>query len=283
MNPSQIIELAGIVATQGPLVVTSVPRLSTSALTQYWSVSKCRIDGWCRRLIKFRRDGQELGPRWTHPQWPMIEPVLENILACEMLARVWTAVVVAHDCRRGLGETEPLVRSVLSGQLDARHRLLSLLVDGPHGKKSGVDAVNNFRRRCDRWTDMLLARLMPLHDVSEFAHDPERCRLAAEDLEEERRAGHEAVAWNLTLHSLHAAFFNTWTDAACEHEMNARLASAILGCFPAESFNGTGVFRSLWQARLETATSDLSGMLDELLTEKEETPTSRLQWSKRIE
>ena len=48
--------------------------------------------------------------------------VLEEILVSEVLTRVWTAVLCAHDACRGAEEAGPAARSVLLGHIEARHR-----------------------------------------------------------------------------------------------------------------------------------------------------------------
>ena len=57
-------------------------------------------------------------------------------------------------------------------------------------------------------------------------------------------------------------------------DLNARIATAILSCFPAELFDSTGQFRSLWLLRLFNATSDAQGMIAELLAEPAGGPDS---------
>lgn len=52
---------------------------------------------------------------------------------------------------------------------------------------------------------------------------------------------------------------------AANPDANARITASILGCFPAELFDSTGMFHSLWMVRLTTTASDAQGMLDELL------------------
>ena len=48
-------------------------------------------------------------------------------------------------------------------------------------------------------------------------------------------------------------------------DLNAEIGSAILSCFPAELFDSTGLFRSLWLHRMSNVTSDVEGMIDALV------------------
>ena len=54
---------------------------------------------------------------------------------------------------------------------------------------------------------------------------------------------------------------------AANPEANARIAASILASFPGELADSTGMFGSLWLARLSAVASDAQGMIDELLDE----------------
>src|SRR5205823_4001860 len=72
-------------------------------------------------------------------------------------------------------------------------------------------------------------------------------------------------AWRFTLVSLRNAFQSGLSPLVANGEANARIAAAILGCFPAETFDSTGLFQSLWMMRLSATASDAQGMISDLL------------------
>ena len=94
---------------------------------------------------------------------------LEEILTGEILARTWTAVALAHDRRWGACDAGPAVRSVLAGHAEARHRALKMIVAGEPIASGRAAALNQLRRRCERWTDMLLGFLPPGGEASDLA------------------------------------------------------------------------------------------------------------------
>ena len=49
--------------------------------------------------------------------------------------------------------------------------------------------------------------------------------------------------------------------------MNSQIATSILACLRAETFDATGTLDSLWMERLETTTADAEAMIEELLAE----------------
>lgn len=277
MHARELVELAAVVSAHGPALVRSTRRLSAASLEAYWTASKCRLDRWGRSLKRFTGDAAGATAQRRRARWPLIRSVLEEILTGEVLTRVWTAVVCAHDRHHGSDEAEAIARSVLIGHLEARHRVLTLLVRGPGIETEGAVKLNHLRRRTERWTDLLVGYLAGLHDVGEFAIDPARAKDFAEDLR--RRSSLEGgplnadayscpaewAAWPLVLASLRAAFQKGLHPVSPNADLNAQIASGILACFRQELFDSAGLFRSLWLTRLATVADDAQGMVEELL------------------
>jgi hypothetical protein len=265
MHARELIELAAIVSAHGPVLIRGCRRLSAAGVEEYWTASKCRLDRWGRSLTSFRDAVATPDCRAREASWPTVRGVLEEILATEILTRTWTAVLCGHDRHHGADEAGPIGRSVMIGHLEARHRVLALLVGGP-----GIDAeqavkLNYLRRRCERWTDLLVGYLAGLHDVSEFAVDPQRARDFAVDLQFRSNLQGGRHAWPLVLASLRSAFRQGLSPMSPNADLNARIATSILGCFQPELFDSTGIFRSLWLWRLCNVTNDAAGMIEDLL------------------
>ncbi len=257
MHARELVELAALVSAHGPALTRSQQPISAGSIEQYWTASKIRLDRWARCLKDFGQDechdrrigiGERAGA------------IVEEVLTTEILTRVWSAALAAYDRNRGKNSVEPIARSVMIGHMEARHRALTLLVQGRGCDRQAVDTLNDVRRRAERWTDLLLATLIDPDEVSEYAVEPERAREFAEDLQ---RQGGEPP-WTLTVASLRAAFPRTHFTSP-NADLNERIASSIVGCFPAEVFNSTGLFRSLWLMRLMAVADDTQGLIDELL------------------
>jgi len=265
MHACELIELAAVVAAHGPVLVRGNGQLSTTGIEQYWSVSKCRLDRWSRSLKRFSADVARDNPRLHRSRKSFVRAVLEEILTGEVLTRVWTAVICAYDRHRSSDHGEPLARSVLIGHLEARNRVLTLLVRGP-----GIDAaqavkLNRLRRRTERWSDMLVGYLGELHDVGEFAVAPARAREFADDWHYEGWLKGGRHPWSIVLASLRTSFRQGLSPLSPNADLNMQIASSILSCFQPELFDSTGFFHSLWLMRLTNITNDAQGMLDELL------------------
>jgi len=271
--------LAAIVSAHGPILVRGAERLPPSGLEQYWTAAKCRLDRWARAL-------KQLGDHRPHPARRAAHArdliaLCEEILTGEVLTRVWSAVLCAHDRTRGQQEAEPIARSVLIGHLEARHRVLTLLVRGRGVGPEEAMKLDRLRRRCERWIDMLVGHLLGLHDVSELAIEPDRAREFAADLHYHSRQRGGQRLWPLILASLRTAFQPCLAAQSPNADLNGRIAAAILSCFQPELFDSTGLLRSLWLWRLSNAVDDAEGMLGELLSAADEGPeTAAEPWGR---
>jgi hypothetical protein len=271
MHSHELVELAAIISVNGPVLVQNVERIAENGLEQYWTTSKVRLDRWCRSLKNYST--QATDAKWRQCHWPRIQGIIEEILSSEMLTRVWTAVLCAHDREHHLSEAEPIARSVMLGHLEARHRVLTLLVRGPIDPQS-AGKLNQLRNSSERWTDLLVGYLAGMIDVAEFAIDPDRAKSFAADLHYESNHPHGRHTWALIQTSLRSSFRQGLSASTPNADLNLRIAAGILACFPAELFDSTGQFRSLWLMRIINSADDTQGMIDDLLKTAPRHPTT---------
>jgi hypothetical protein len=260
MHARELVELAAVLAAHGPALVRTRRPISAAGLEQYWTTSKVRLDRWACRL---KRYNAQTNPQRRRLLWPDTRGTIEDILAGEVLTRVWSAILCAHDYRRGADDAEPIARSVLIGHIEVRHRALTLLVGSLSVETEAATALNRLRRRVERWTDLLVGHLGDSRQTCQLAFDPQRAADFASDLSD--RASQRRQIDSLTLASLRAAFARALRSESPNPELNAQIAASILACFPGELFDSTGQFRSLWLLRLLNQASDAQGMIDALL------------------
>jgi hypothetical protein len=194
-----------------------------------------------------------------------VRPALEEILASELLTRLWTAAACAYDEARGDQELSPVARNIFVGQLEARRRLLALLAEGRAISKPDAAKLDQIRRRVERWTDMLLAHLAPLIDVEKFAFEPARARDFAEDLDHESVHAEPRFTSQLVLASLRASFTDGLAERTSNADLNRRIGSAILAALRDEMSDSASLVKSLWLQRLDRMASDTEGMIEELV------------------
>jgi hypothetical protein len=277
MHARDLVDLAALVAVHSPVLIHGRGRIPKAAIEQYWIASRCRLDRWTRLLRRLADASTQLPiPATLHGT--RIQPVLEEILAAELLTRIWAAASAAYDRHRDDEEVAPIARNVFQGHLEARHRLLQLLSDGRAIELADAVALNRLRLRVERWTDMLLAHLARDVDLAEFAFEPDRAMEFADDLSHEAVAAERQFTCQLILSSLRAAFQASLADRSPNLDLNRRLGAAILGCFREELFDATGLFKPLWVERLSATADDAQGMLDELVRNEDPIVLRREQY-----
>ncbi|HTN77023.1 MAG TPA: hypothetical protein VL096_17310, partial [Pirellulaceae bacterium] len=194
MQPYQLVEVAALVAGQGPVLLRTVPRHSESGLEQYWVASKCRLDRWGRMLKQYSLRLEEPGaPRSL--LWKDAQPLCEEILASEVLTRVWTALGCGIDELQQTREIGPIVRGVYIGHQEARNRVLSLMLQGQGFGVEAAVVLNRLRHRIERWSDLLLGYVHTGCDAKEFAFDPVRMAEFADDIQHEQQQPGGPLAW----------------------------------------------------------------------------------------
>jgi hypothetical protein len=263
MQARELVELSAMISAQGPALVQQAARLSSSALEEYWTASKIRLDRWNHALRDYTAEAGS--PVNCMARGSLLNGVAEEILSGEILTRVWSLILYAHDRTHQLSEAEPIARSVFLGHLEMRHRALTFLLRPGVLDIPAVLQINQFRCRCERWTDLLVGYLSGLHPIGEFAVDSQRADDFARDLNYQNQSADGRRAWPLVLSSLRAAFQEGLTLESPNADLNARIAAAVIAVFPANLFDSTGPFKTLWLTRLMNAARDAQGMIDELM------------------
>ena len=277
MHASQLAQMAAIVARHGPLIAEGVDEISTDVLQRYWSASKCRIDRWMGALKAARSHPKSLASQETTRRRGDIVALLEEILLSEPLTRVWAIVARAHDQRHPYDEAEPIARSVLVGQIEARNRLLRLLVSGGALSAEQSISLNRLRRRVERWTDLLVGYLAKLDSTYEMAFDRERASDFSEDICCPTKQ--QQAAWSLASASMQSALGGQLRSVSPNGDLNERIVSSVLAAFGSGLFDSTGLPSSLWQLRLATVASDTQCYIEDLLALDDDQLISRPSWN----
>ena len=255
MNIAELIDLAAVVVGRAPRWIRNADELPPESLERYWSASKCRAERWTRSLKQL-----------TASPAPADNclPMLREILASEVVTRIWTAVLVAYDRRRETAEAEPIARNVLTGHLEARHRALTVLVRVGNVRSMDAVELNRFRRQAERWNDMLIGHLLLTDDVAEFAFDADLAREFADDFHGQPGWQENGAGWTVVAASLQAGFSGIVNGITGNEDLNARIGAAILSCFGHDLFDSFALPRSLWAARLFQTAETAENMIDKL-------------------
>jgi hypothetical protein len=265
MHIRDLVELGALVTAHGSVFMRQPDDLLERHVQQYWLASRCRLDRWALDIKTF----SELTQHTTADLiWDEVRPTIEEILVSELLTRTWTAVACANDHLRGSGQLEPVVRSVMAGHLEARNRVLSLLLCGRGLEVEQAVDLNRLRRRAERWTDMLLAHLLPRFDIEDFAFNASRSRDFASDLANEQEHTAPEQMWELILASLRAAFQHGLADDNPNADLNERIAASVLACFHTDLFDSTPLAQGMWLMRMNRTAEDAQDLIDNLVRQE---------------
>lgn len=263
-----LVELAAIAAYHGEAFLRTTSSVSNAGVEAYWIASRSRLENWSHAL----KDLEERSATDSSPcsveveeQWAQTRPLAEEILASEVLTRIWTAIGCEFDRRHDSGDVEPFVRSILVSHLDARHRLLRLVFNRLQLRPGSLRSIDRMRRGAERWTDVLLGYLISCCRVGEFAFDASRVEDFATSLNNQYTSP-EAVK-SLLMVSLRSTFKTGFSMDCPNAFMNSQICESVLACYGNDLFESTGQFRSLWQVRLAHAAKDTMGMIDCLASE----------------
>ena len=264
MHLRQLLEFAGLVSTHSLSLIESAPRLPREPLERYWSASHARMRLWMIYLADLPRTLVQATTARRNRIWEATEPILVDVLAGELITRLWGAVLISCDRRAGRTQSESLARSVFVRHLCVRQELLHLMVDGLHLSVESVSRLDRVRRRIERWNDLLVGQLVRRERLDGFAFNVDRaCDFGDEQLRDIWGPSDHQV-WDLYLTCLRSAGPATPLPTGKLEELRDEILHSILACFPPDLFHSDGQLQSVRLQRLLRANSGLEGPPDRL-------------------
>lgn len=254
MHARELVEVAVIAVTHANSYLAQEFNADdhARAWSRYWTISRCRLDRW-NHALPASGTKTDRSPR----------RICEEILTSEILTRAWTALnCVAPAASHS--DQESIARNIYLAHQEARNRVLKLLAHPELLSTDDSIALNRLRRRCERWTDLLLAYLSQHGAVDEFAFDAERVRDFATDLREDGVFEGRAESWLLLLASLRNAFQQGYSTGSLNADLNKQLAAIVIRSIPAHRMHDMELPGAMWQVRLERLTSETEGLVNQL-------------------
>ena len=202
----EIVEAAAWVSAHSRMFIERPERRCELQLTEFWLLSRQRLHDWTQ-AIDTHLLAQVAGHGGARRgEGGELVPLVQEVLAAEVLARVWSATLTAADRHSAGDRYERLVRHVFTGHLHARHRALSLIAEGRQLPGRELPRLDQLRRRCERWTDVLVGHLVSRYDVEEFAFDAERAREFGGTQQDRGDVSPQHAVWGLILAGIGVSF-----------------------------------------------------------------------------
>ncbi len=262
MYAGTLIKIAAELAAESGTLIHGSRRIPEKSLEQYWIASRCRLQRW-----QFDLKACELDLR-NHPEgaeriWAKAEPLMHEVLQAEVLTRVWSAILNGIEQMCPVRDCDPIGRSTLIGHLEARNRVLRLVISGEVTGLREVDRLNEMRRQTERWTDLLLSRVTEHADVATFGFDQDRVREFLLDRNQCRTQGQTFDA--VSRASLSDFYQRHGSKYDSNSHLNQSLANSVLAAIDGNLFRDSGTLMPLWQTRMLLTTNETYGALEDLL------------------
>jgi hypothetical protein len=242
----RLAELSALMTLYADQIAVPGRPISNGSLQPYLAHSRQRHQLWRTQLDELRRQSSTGGDDFAAD----CRNLTEEMLVSELLTRTWTAILAASDQRCDHVHAEPIGRHVLVGLLELRIELLTFVTSQALFPLGTLVTIDRLRRRCDRWSDLLIGELARNYDVLEFAPDRQRAADFAQLPIAITQAG-ARLAWQLIERGIHAAMPNTEVPAETE-ETHEGVMAAVLSALPRQAFDTPGEYHTRWIRRLAT-------------------------------
>jgi len=211
-------------------------------------------------LKTFWQSCRSLQQRWTKilDDWTaaglldvaILERLAPRVFSAEMAVRTWATILAGLDNQRGTDDFIRLARNAVTGLLQIRIGILSRVLLIPASEAVRTEEIDRLRRRCDRWTDLLLGPLAFEADCFEFAFEQERAHdFGEEGLIADPATGPHAVE-HLVSAGLRLTFLQHLTAEPVDEPEFAELMQSILANVPHRALHRDGSLRTLLEQRI---------------------------------
>ncbi|MGV3483942.1 MAG: hypothetical protein ACO1RT_05955 [Planctomycetaceae bacterium] len=257
MHCVELAELASLLSRQAAALLLLRPTIAQDSLTRYWVQSRQRIESWHRAMAEYLALENAGRPLAMQTWWSDHQSMLEDVIVSESLTRVFAAIGMGLDAAANQQEVEPVTHSVFLSHLEARNRVLQLLLFGRGESVSQATSLNRLRRASERWTDRLLAPVIAVHRAAvAYAIDPQRAIAYVHELREVQSPAAQSVACWLAQLAMRTTLAERTSRRPGLPGSNREVAYSVLACLESECFDSCGLLKSLNAARMERAAAD---------------------------
>ncbi|MFO0885193.1 MAG: hypothetical protein U0894_13550 [Pirellulales bacterium] len=271
MDASQLLKLGAWLMIEGAELAKHPSHLPLNVIENYWTASKCRQLRWTSKLHYFLASQPTLALDPARAEI-IAMPVACEIFASEMLTRSFVAVSHRWDRQLGEAHLEPIARSVMTGQHEARNRVLRMLTGGAVFSIAQMAHLNTLRRKIERWNDMLLSHLVNADGTDneiiwELAFEQSRAIEFAEDRVDSTCSTTRQLSISLAMASLQGSIQPLLVSPSPSIDLNSKIVSAIVGCFPSALDDLSQYLPKVWRLGLEQRADQAEAQLQELLAQ----------------
>lgn len=232
LNVKSLAEVAWLASQVGRRMIAAQSPPTAPTLREFWQSTRALQQHWDELL-------DSLAP--SDIATPQFKEVATQLFTTEMLVRVWATILGRIDQNTGGNDLTRIVANAVSGLLRIRNRLVTLLLSPSVPAAWGAD-LDRLRRRCDRWTDLLIGTICGRDEFFQFAFNPDRARDFAEESREAGSSTSHPVEL-LVAAGVRLSFLGQLPEVAFNSPAFEQLIRAILGSLPTAAFEQDGSLR----------------------------------------
>lgn len=238
-----IAELALVISKAARTHLNNSHKPSDTNLKLFWQSSRSLEKRWATALDEWAIAGTR--------DLTGLEQLAMRILTSEMVVRIWGTVLASVDRAKQDDDLIRVAQSAVGCFTRSRNSLLSLLLEVPEQDQLHAQRIDRLRRRCERWTDLLVGPIAVNSGCFEFAFSPER----ALDFGEELLANDVATGPNPAEHLVLASMQLTFGPHLSADGENGdvellSLIQSVISHLPSGAFQRNGSLRSLLEQRM---------------------------------
>lgn len=228
-------EIAALMAAHGRLFIEQHGELSTQIIGDYYILSRNRFNRWMKDLNDLENGLSLRDPLHMFgltPSASATRTIAEQILINEMVARVWTILLMARDRYQNVDMIRPVAHNVFLGHLSVRHKALSVVLADDRLQQQDLLAIEKLRKATERWTDLLCCGLMDRFDLWQYAFHEDVAKEFLRDRTDLDPLDHRSRAWVLVLAGMRHSFQDKAGLMTTVHDDDRRLTRLMLNSFP---------------------------------------------------
>jgi hypothetical protein len=246
LSVKSLVEVALLASRVGRCAIEDRCEPTSNSLRDFWQQARVLQTHWTLRLDSWSAEAD--------PGLTRLAELSTQLFVSELLARVWSTVLLGIDRQTGSDDLSRIARNVVSGLMHVRQGVMSRLLQQSDASSKYVAEIERMRRRCDRWADLLIGNLAGSRDLFEFAFEVERARdFATEAVDCDPSTGPHPVE-HLVTAGLRMAFLGHLPETPLTEPGFLRLVQSILGALPQEAFHRDGSLRSVLERRVASRT-----------------------------
>lgn len=263
MHVLKTTELAAIIVQYGAGLIYHRDLIPNEALNGYWVASRQRFDLWHQALGSQRKLQTQGTPVQLGQWWETNLPLLEEILLAEMLTRVYAALGAGLERQHPTPEVAPILDSVFQTHLEARQRVLRLMLCGRGSRLTEVLRLDRLRRQVERWTDTLIGGMAAtFNGALRYAHNQRRAVQQAEVVRNPSGDRPSADGFARVDFSMQAILNQHCSPTAALPRLNRQVQEAVMVCLRPDLFDSVDRMQTLWIHRLEAGSEQAARLLD---------------------